>query len=141
MSLFPQSLPCQHHSSQRCIWIQCTCPLLVVFGTLSKVNAQYYTIPSFACSTTRPVPLLPTGSLKTSSVNGVPLSKLSLTIDQPLSNYSVCSELYCMCLLDTLGLVIYFSLYFAESTLSFPYISLLNIALFLDHSVTKPHSL
>lgn len=46
-----------------------------------------------------------------------------------------------MCLLDTLGLVIYFSLYFAESTLSFPYISLLNIALFLDHSMTEPHSL
>ena len=46
-----------------------------------------------------------------------------------------------MCLLDTAGLMIHFSLYFAQATLPTPYTPLLNIVYFLNHSVTEPRGL
>ena len=54
---------------------------------------------------------------------------------------SVHSELYRVRLLDTAGLVIQFSSYFAETPLPTPYITLLNIVYFLDHGMTEPCSL
>ena len=51
---------------------------------------------------------------------------------------SVYSELYHTCLLDTAGLMIQFSLYFTETPSPTPYITLLNIVYFLDHSMTEP---
>ena len=52
-----------------------------------------------------------------------------------------CSELYCMCLLGSIGPMIHFPSTLLEFTLSHRYTSLLNIAVSLDHSVTEPCSL
>ena len=57
------------------------------------------------------------------------------------SQCSVRSELYCVRLLDTAGLVIQFSSYFTETPSPTPYITLLNIIYFLDYGMTEPRSL
>ena len=54
---------------------------------------------------------------------------------------SVRSELYRTRLLDTAGLVIQFSSYFAETPSPAPYITLLNIVYFLDRGTTEPRGL